>query len=453
MLKLVEKSVSHTTVALAATRSLGKLKPVDGAKALLGYLPVADSPAVEEAIRAALIAMAVRDGKPEPALVAALADAMPIRRGVAIVALLEGGNPKERIRIPATFPQVKAAVLAEKDSETRFRGLYSLLTVARDTDGVAKLMELIPDAQRGRIWQIEDYLIQLAGANPPKIRIGGTKEGLAKARDEWMKWWTAAKANTKLETFAYVPKTTGCLLVTTMDQQGWGSAVLREYGPDMKERWKIGGLNAPCEVRMLPGDRFMALEQGYRLTERDMTGKVLVTRQVNNQAMNIQTLPEGQTLLTYRNMVQIMDKDWKATFTYNRATQDIVAAHRLPSGITLVLTGGVGTILRVDDQGKELPEPTKTGQTYYQAKMVVVNDDRVLVTEQNQIAEYDLKTKKQVWKYAVNQATCFQRLANGNTLVGDGNATNQIREVSPEGEVVWTHPMPTGQRVTGIERR
>src|SRR5205085_3433295 len=111
------ESVSHTAVALATVRALAKLKPPEAPQALLGYLPLADTTAVEDEIRHALLGMAVRDGKPEPALVAALTDPAPVRRGAAAVALIEGGPARERVHIPEVYPKVKAAAKAEADPE------------------------------------------------------------------------------------------------------------------------------------------------------------------------------------------------------------------------------------------------------------------------------------------------------------------------------------------------
>src|SRR5947208_485469 len=85
------------TTPAAAARAVVRLKPPDAAPALLGYLPTADTEAVADDIRAALVALALRDGKPEPALVAALNDPSPVRRAAAYVALVEGGPAGERV--------------------------------------------------------------------------------------------------------------------------------------------------------------------------------------------------------------------------------------------------------------------------------------------------------------------------------------------------------------------
>src|SRR5262249_40263233 len=81
-LRLIEKGYG-AAVPAAAARALARRKPAGAADVLLGYLPVAENEAVAEEVRKSLVAVAVRDGKPEPALRAALADKLPARRAVA----------------------------------------------------------------------------------------------------------------------------------------------------------------------------------------------------------------------------------------------------------------------------------------------------------------------------------------------------------------------------------
>jgi HEAT repeat protein len=53
----------------------------------LAFLPLANDDAVEREIRAALRALALRDGKPDPTLVQALEDKDPLRQSAAAEAL------------------------------------------------------------------------------------------------------------------------------------------------------------------------------------------------------------------------------------------------------------------------------------------------------------------------------------------------------------------------------
>src|SRR5262249_59807718 len=67
----------------APARPVPGRRPAGACEVLLGYLPHADDALVSDEVRAALAALALRDGQPEPALVAALADPAPLRRAGA----------------------------------------------------------------------------------------------------------------------------------------------------------------------------------------------------------------------------------------------------------------------------------------------------------------------------------------------------------------------------------
>jgi hypothetical protein len=69
-------------VPAAAVRLLGWKRPAGAAQVLLNYLPVADEPVARE-VRAALVAVAQRDGKPGPDLLRALDDKEPVKREAA----------------------------------------------------------------------------------------------------------------------------------------------------------------------------------------------------------------------------------------------------------------------------------------------------------------------------------------------------------------------------------
>jgi outer membrane protein assembly factor BamB len=77
----------------------------------------------------------------------------------------------------------------------------------------------------------------------------------------------------------------------------------------------------------------------------------------------------------------------------------------------------------------------------------------VVVAETNRVAEYDLKTGKDVWKYDVQTPTCVQRLANGNTLIATTINPRRVMEVDPAGEVVWEHRSTDGFAIIRAYRR
>ncbi len=463
-LKHMEK-VPHAAVAVAAVRALAKAKPPGTAKVLLAFLPLADDETGSRAIHAALKELAVRDGKAEPALVAALKDPVAERRAAAAVALIEGGPAGERIRIPDAYPQVRAAVRAEADVEARFQMLHALLLTARDVEAVGLLIDALPELPRGRLWQAEDYLIQLAGDAAPKAVFGKSKESLANARDAWKGWWAKAGAGTDLAKFAYTPRVTGNTLLILMDYRGYNSGAVIELGPDLKERWKILGLAAPMDAQFLPdGSVVVAEYNSNRVTIRDTTGKTLGTRTIGGgnrtfgNPQQVQVLANGNLLVTCRNVVIEFKKDKdEEVMRYVRNNYDINGAYRLPNGETLVLLqGGPNHGIYLDATGKEIPDRTlKTGTPFYQAQITATGPDRVLLTELNQVVEYDLKKNEAVWKRAANQPRSVQRLPNGNTLIVEAvqSGPSRLAEFTPDGEEVWSYQPTNDMQVFRAYRR
>ena len=460
-LRRMEK-VPHAAVAAAAVRALAKLKPADTAKVLLAFLPLSDDPSVTEQIRKTLVAVAVRGNKADPALVEALSDPMPIRRATAAMALIEGGPTTERIRIPDAYSKVLEAAKTEKDIETRFQMLYPLLTVAREKSAVSQIIELIPDLPRGRLWQAEDFLLQLAGSAAPKAVLGRTKESLVKAKDAWNGWWTTASEKTDLAAFQYTPRIQGKTLLVLMDFRYGSTGAIVELGPDLKETWRIPGLGNPMDAQMMPdGNVLIAEHNSNRITIRDTRGRVKETRTIGGanriygNPQQVQLLENGNILVICRNVIVEFKKDKdEEVMRYVRQQYDISAGLRLPNGETMImLQNGPDHCIFLDDKGKDIADKKlKIGMPFYQAHAADAGKDRVLITELNQVVEYDLKKGEKVWSKAVNQPRSVQRLPNGNTLFSDATA-NRIVEVTPDGEEVWTYQPANGLQVFRGYRR
>jgi outer membrane protein assembly factor BamB len=459
-LKRIEK-VPHSVVALAAVRALAKLKPEGTASVLLAFLPFADTDAVGEEIGRTLIAVAAdKNGRPDPALVAALTDTLVSRRVASTLALIEGGPATERIRIKDSYPKVLAAAKAETDPEAKFRMMYALATVAREKDSIGSLIALIPDLPRGRLWQVEDFLLQLAGKDAPKVVLGRTSESLNSARDSWKGWWE--KSNVDLNKFAYTPRVAGITQILLWDQQFGNNGAVLELGPDMKERWRIDGLQYPTDAIKLPDGKVIVAEQNTnQVTVRDLTGKVLGNKSLwgkpgrvnGNQPGTLQLLDNGNLLVGCRNAVFEFKKDAdEVVNSLQRNEHDICAVGKLPNGEIMMLLQNNGqpnyTGCKFLDAKFKPIEGRKTAvaHPFYQAELAVTGPNTVLITEQNRVAEYDMKKGEKgevIWSKAVNSPRSVQRLPNGNTLFVDGSR-NRLVEVTPNGEEVWSYSGPQG---------
>ncbi len=443
--------IQHKFVAAAAVRALVKLRPPETASVLLGFLPMADTEGVADDIRTALVAVAVRGGKTDPALVAAVDDPIAARRSAAYVGLVTGGASD-------ALPRVRDAVRKEADVEARFQGLWSLVLSAKDKEAVPALIGAIPQLSRGRVWQVEDLLLQLSGKGGPGVRFGKGVEGLTKARDGWLGWWASAGPGYDLAAFDYAPRVRGFTDLVEHDRTGYGRGRVASLGPEGKERWSIAGLSNPADARVLPNGRVLVAELNAspknKVSEREPSGRVTAEREMD-QPLAVEPLPGGGVLVACRGEVRELDKDGVMVFSHTRPNManDIVAARRLPGGDTLFLTSTFpNNCYRIDAKGKEVGKPLQLGRVApYFAGLDVLPDDKILVTEFNKVTEFDLKTGKPGWTFPAVKPTSVQRLPNGNTLVVMD--AKKVVEVDEKGEVVWEHQSKDGLTVLRAYRR
>lgn len=429
--------VNHEAVAAAAVRAVLRLRSPKATKVLLGFLPLAGDDQVAEEIRAALVDLAVQNGKTDPAMLAALKDSHPLRRSAAAMALIEAKAEDAKA-------QVAEAIHAETDPEARFLGLWALTLKAREKDSLADLIKLTPRLSRGRIWQLEDLLLQLAGPDRPKAQFGRTPESMDRARDAWLAWWRSAGNKIDLAAFEYKPRILGFTDLVEMDPRGYGSWRVTTLGPDEKERWQITNLANPSDARMLPNGRFVISEfNNNQVTERDTSGKQ-IQRWGVSQPLMVEPLPNGGFLIASRNDIQEFDKESKPVFRYSRpgGQHDIVAGRRQPNGETVfVTTTGTGkeNVHRLNAKGQPAGKSIELGRTNAMyAGLDVLSNDRILLAEATRVAEYDLKTGKAGWSYNIANPSSVQRLPNGNTLIA-ASQSNKLIEVDETGEIVWQY--------------
>ncbi len=466
------QTVDHAKVAAAAVRGVAKLKPPGAAAALLGFLPLADSDAVADDIRTALKALAVQDGKAEPALLAALADESPVRRTAAYLALTEGGPAGKRVRVPDAIDAVKAAVRREPDADAKFRGLWALAHTTREKEFVPDLIALVPALPRGRLWQLEDFLLRLAGEHPPGGRFGKTPDDLAKARDAWAGWW--AKGGVDLTTADLTPRVLGLTDVVTQDLS-FGRGTVYTLGPDLKEVWRLKGEQQSilADIRVLPAGRVLLVEQNLRVTERDKAGAI-VSSYHPPQPIGADVLPNGNWLVVGRSTITEVRPGQNGAGVaevkkYSRPQPnpaqplpranafDVVAATRLPDGSVVFVTSAQQgpNLFRLDADLKEVGAPLEISRVPNTVMVGIglTPAGKLLVCHPTQVAEHDLKDGKAGWTYDIQNPTSVQRLANGNTLIASPNGGGRAIEVTPDREIVWEYRDPTGQAVSRVYRR
>src|SRR5262249_9422735 len=142
------------SLVVNAARLLATRRPPGAAAALIGYLPFAEDEHTFQEVEAALVAVAVTAGKPDPAVVNALTDPNAIRRAPAAQAPCRARRPPH----PAAAPPLPKA----PKPSVRLRAALGLVG-AYDADAIPVLIDLLADLAPSLRQQAEDYLTQLAG--------------------------------------------------------------------------------------------------------------------------------------------------------------------------------------------------------------------------------------------------------------------------------------------------
>jgi hypothetical protein len=482
-----EKSISGD-VTSAVVRALGKSKSPEAVEALFGFLPLADTAQLIDLIQQSVIANAGEPGKPNPLLVKALDDTNDNRRRIAAIALASGGTEKERIRFKEVHPKLIEMAKVDKDNSLRFELSRILLLECREKQAVGFLIETLPGATRGQSWVVEELLVQIAGKDAPKERCkhtktqGETKEPSSnktareKVRDAWKKWWTTNADKIDLNKLNLKQTLRGEFVMMIQSWNGRQQIQVYEYARDdsIKNRYAFENNSGFMDI-YLDGDRTLMMDgNSFNLVERDGSGKTIASRTVPDnkkgngrnfgfQGKTLQLLPNGNILVVTGNGFVEMDKDFKEVSRYtrpdinNQPQFDVSGAYRMNDGKTAVLLT-TNRLFLLDDKLKEDKErkSVTTQPPAYRQNLAQSGEDKVLVLEQSQLTEYDLKTGKASGEAKVKEiynAICLQRLPNGNIMyVDQNNYPNSIVEKSATGEVVYSVPIPdnNGNLVKGM---
>jgi HEAT repeat protein len=415
-------------ISVVAIRLVALRKPAGSAEALLAYMPSSEDELISVEVQAALNAVPLRDGKPDPMLLKALDDPTAMRRAAAGEALCHAGA------------EGRAAVhklLKDADGTVRLRVALALVST-RDKAAVPTLIDCLADLPLEQASQAESFLRQTAGDGAPKEMVGADAESRKKVREAWAAWW---KANSNSVELARVNNSKRMLGYTLICMANNNRVV--EIGLDGKERWHIDGIQNPWDAQVLPGDRVLIAEfQGARVTERNFKGEVLWERPAQNP-IGVQRLANGNTFIVCRNQLVEVTKDGKEVFTHNRPDYAIMGAHKLRNGKIIFFTNN-GSAHRLDANGKE-EKSFGVGQIMWGGGADVLPNGNILVPQWNgnKVVEYD-QDGKQVWEAPFQWPSSAVRLPNGNTLVSSQNS-NKIGEINKAGKVVWEHQCNDGQ--------
>jgi HEAT repeat protein len=417
-------------------------KPPGTVEVLLAYLPFCDDEALLPEVQLALNACAY-DGAPSPALLKALEDKAPVRRGAAAEAL--GLGP-----IGDNLPAVKK-LLKDSDPAVRLQAALALAGGARDRDAVPVLIAMIDQPAADRNGAAEEYLARLAAEHGPADLPAGDG-ARTKRRDLWAAWWKENGERVAL-VGRYALVGFQRYLGYTMLIQPNNSDVI-ELGADNKERLKISGLRNPWDVQALSGDRYLIAEYtGQSVTERDAKGDIKWEKKIpNGNPISVQRLANGNTFIVCQNQISECTRTGKDVYTIARPNRDILSARKLRNNEIVVISNR-GMVQRLDATGKELksfPVPN-----VWSMGNDILPNGNVLIAQQapmNKVVEYD-PDGKVVWECdAVMNPIAAARSPNGNTLIVSQQWPNKLVEVDKNKKQVLDLVLTAGQTMR-VRRR
>jgi HEAT repeats/PQQ-like domain len=425
-------------VDMAAARLLAVRKPAGATEALLGFLPFASNSRVADEVQRALIALAVRDGKPDRVLVDALGDKQASKRAGAAVALVRAG-------VADTGPAVRK-LLQDSDALVRLRVALALAE-AGEKEAIPVLIDVLPEVPLPFAWQAEDVLFRLADQQAPQASLGADAASRKKCRDAWADWWGKQRDKVDLGMLAASSRLKGLTLLVFLND-----GKVREVDAQGKTVWEVEGIEFPLDAQLLANGHLVCAEyKGNRVTERDQKGAIVWEQKLPNTAPLVgQRLANGNTFIVTESGVLEVDRANREVFSYAPGNGDgLRKGMRLRNG-DLALVTVSGKFMRCTPAGKEIlsfPAAVSTNG----GRIDVTPEGNIIVPEManNQVVEYDASGKP-VWECAVEGPIAAVRLPNGNTLVTTLDQNRAI-EFDGAGREVWQFKGDT--RITRAFRR
>jgi hypothetical protein len=426
----IDRDVSGSLDLLcAAARVLARRNPPGAAAALLDYLGHAESSTVAEEIHHALAVLAVRNGKVEPVLVAALRDKSPRKRLAAALALAQA-------KLADQLPALRK-LLTDPDDRVRLRVALALARLG-EKEAVAVLVSFMDHPPGLEMGRAEDALFRLARDKSPRL-AGPDEASRRKYRQEWEAWWKDSKDKVDLDVLNEKARIAGHTTVVLLDAKQ-----VIDLDANKKERWKIDNVLFPLDVQRLSGERVLLAEyEGNRVTERNSKGEVLWSRHVMSP-LTAQRLANGNTMIATAEGLVEVTRAGKEVFSWTPPVgQKIMRARRLPGGDTLLVTQlGTTRFVRLDRFGKEVHSFGVDVHTSG-GRIDLTPAGNVLIPEMynNRVQERDM-TGKIVRTLAVQQPIAAVALPNGHVIVTLMLQKSAV-EYDRAGKEVWEYRRET----------
>jgi HEAT repeat protein len=457
----------------AGVRVLAERRILEGAEALLAFLPYADDESLEEEIWYALDRLTAGDRRRLGMLEKALTNAHPARRSVAACVLGRRGNDGQKALV--------RQLLADNDPMVCLRAAQGLLA-GKDLAGVPALVKLLRQESVDITWQAEELLNWIAGDDAPKATVGsGTPDERTKCHQAWEEWLKRNAKSLNWERAHQSSRRPGLVLTLSSPVRGKGWAGL--YGCNSISRWSVNGLERATGIHLLPGNRVLLEEERSslrvrrapgRISERDLSGKILWQHMLPGfLAGSSRRLEDGNTYAgTENGWVEITPQNEEIRIEkLGKAPWSYVGRKKLGNGNILAHVPGQGSMLELDPLTaaivKRNPivghrfgasygmlEPLPGGHRLMIVPFVHYRQPEGPITWQSQaegregrLLELDT-VGRVVWRQTITGPESGNGLRNGNFMVGcrfpDGL---HVAEINRAGEAVW-EAIPGGEDAT-----
>jgi hypothetical protein len=257
-----------------------------------------------------------------------------------------------------------------------------------------------------------------------------------------------------------------------------GGGVKFRYG---EPSTKTTVIEAPARAFRLPSGNTMIVDNGEIQASPPVFGRVLevspagaIVNQVTGLFLptDVQVLPNGKWLISelskWRRRVievapgtQVTDATphvYRSGPTGSNAPVGVFSAVRLANGNTVISDHGLGKVVEINLAGTVVRQRTGLGSP---TRVSVTPDGTWLIPEKSRfrVLEYNPDTGQDVRTFTTGRSAgpvdrnkfllgSAERLANGNTLIADGE-NNRVIEMDNNDTVVWTLPHPTGNIGSG----
>lgn len=439
-LREIQKDGLSTQLLAACIRVLGERKPPGSAALLLEQLPnLIDNPILQPAGLAAtevLVSLAVRDGKADPVIVAALTDKVAAKRMAAGLALA-------RARVADQMPAL-LKLLEDPERDVRVP-LAMTLVRFKHKEAVPVLIAALDTPTQPNFGAIEEVLFHLARDKSPTL-ANASEAACQQYRKDWEAWWKENAVAVDLGVLETREKLQGRTVVVLLDAKQ-----IVDLDGANNVRWKIDNVEMALDVQPLPGERVLVAEhQANRVTERSSKGEIVWEKRIA-EPLTAQRLANGHTMIATKQRLVVVDRGGKEVSQYSPpAGAEIMRARRLPGGDTLLVTQLGGThFLRIDRFGKAVKSFGVEVHTSG-GRLDVSAAGNVLIPEMhnNRVCEYG-PDGKVVRDIRVQQPIACVALPNGNVIV-TSMTENRAVELTAAGKQVWEYRRET--RVTRAVR-